>query len=176
VHHGAGGIESSAAPAFLIDRSEIIAMSKISESIAGGRLVPLFSALEFQAAPSPASLPLASPHKAIELAASTQLAMTTASTGNTAPHGAVERRADTIVQLLGDHGANLNANDWRGWTPLVIAEGVSGGFFNRYPRTAELLLKLSAEPSARDIERGGGARRAALPRSHEFWSSGGMCT
>ena len=86
------------------------------------------------------------------------------SAGYTALHAAVARGADTIVQLLVSRGANLNAKDKRGWTPLVIAEGVyEGGFFNRYPSTAALLLKLGAEPSPPDIQRGGGARRPPAP-------------
>lgn len=45
--------------------------------------------------------------------------------GETALHGAALRGADTIVQYLVDHGANLNAKSKAGFTPLDVAMGKS---------------------------------------------------
>lgn len=67
--------------------------------------------------------------------------------GRTALHGAAHIRSDAIVQLLVDHGAELNVGDQRGITPLMIAEGgghvllpgLGGG------TTAELLRALGGE-------------------------------
>jgi ankyrin repeat protein len=74
--------------------------------------------------------------------------------GETALHGAAYVGADAVVELLAQHGANLNAKNKRNWTPLVIAEGVfTAATFQRYPATAELLKKLGAEPSPPDVYR-----------------------
>ena len=63
--------------------------------------------------------------------------------GETALHGAAERGADPIVHLLVDRGADLEAINDRGWTPLTIAEGVVRGVvFKQQPRTAALLRRL----------------------------------
>mgnify|MGYP001494184433 CR=1 FL=1 len=43
--------------------------------------------------------------------------------GRTALHGAAHIRSDAIVQLLVDHGAQVNVEDQQGITPLMIAEG-----------------------------------------------------
>jgi ankyrin repeat protein len=45
------------------------------------------------------------------------------SRGETALHGAAGRGADSIVQFLADHGADLNAKTKQGHTPLDIALG-----------------------------------------------------
>jgi ankyrin repeat protein len=67
--------------------------------------------------------------------------------GETAIHGAVYRGSNAIVQLLADHGANVNAVDKMGRTPLSIAEGVyRAGAYIILPETAELLRKLGAGP------------------------------
>jgi hypothetical protein len=51
-------------------------------------------------------------------------------------------------------GVNMNAKNSRGWTPLVIAEGIhTGGNFVHSDTTAELLRRLVAEPSPPDISR-----------------------
>ncbi len=73
--------------------------------------------------------------------------------GRSALHGAAHIRSDVIVQLLFDHGAELDVVDDRGITPLMIAEGgghillpgLGGG------STAELLKGLgsaSFDPAA----------------------------
>ena len=70
--------------------------------------------------------------------------------GRSALHGAAHVRSDTIVQLLVDHGAQVNAADQRGITPLMVAEGgghvllpgLGGG------STAELLRALGGEATA----------------------------
>jgi ankyrin repeat protein len=76
-------------------------------------------------------------------------------TRDTALHGAAWRHfADSIVQYLVDHGANMDAKNNRGWTPLVIAEGIrTGGNFVFSPSTTVLLKKLGAAPSPPDISR-----------------------
>lgn len=43
--------------------------------------------------------------------------------GRSALHGAAHIRSDTLVQMLFDHGAQVNVADVRGITPLMIAEG-----------------------------------------------------
>ena len=80
--------------------------------------------------------------------------------GDTALHGAAWReRADSVVQFLVDRGADVDAKNHRGWTPLVIAEGIhTGGNFIKSDTTAALLRKLGAEPSPPDISREPDAR------------------
>jgi len=64
--------------------------------------------------------------------------------GETALHGAANRGADTIVQYLVDHGAELNARMKQGFTPLDIAMGKAS--FAQLPvpqeSTVALLRKL----------------------------------
>ena len=72
--------------------------------------------------------------------------------GRTALHGAAHIRSDPIVQLLVDRGAQVDVEDDRGVTPLMIAEGgghillpgLGGG------STAELLRELGSRDVARD--------------------------
>jgi ankyrin repeat protein len=73
--------------------------------------------------------------------------------GETALHGAAYRGANSIVRYLVERGAQLNAKNNRGWTPLTIAEGVYAGNFNTFPDTAALLRTLGAEPTASDVQR-----------------------
>jgi ankyrin repeat protein len=66
--------------------------------------------------------------------------------GRTAMHGAALRGANSIVQFLYDRGAKLDVVDKKGWTPLVIAEGVFyPNVFKSEEQTAELLRKLGAK-------------------------------
>lgn len=68
--------------------------------------------------------------------------------GQTAMHGAAYMGGDSIVRLLADLGARLDAADDAGLTPLSIADGlyVAGTFVTR-PSTAALLRELGAEGS-----------------------------
>ena len=66
--------------------------------------------------------------------------------GRTAMHGAALRGANNIVQFLYDHGAKLDLVDKKGWTPLIIAEGVFyPDVFKTEEQTAVLLRKLGAK-------------------------------
>ena len=80
--------------------------------------------------------------------------------GDTALHGAAWReRADSVVQFLVDRGADVEAKNYRDWTPLVIAEGIhTGGNFIKSDTTAALLRHLGAAPSPPDILREPDAR------------------
>ena len=63
----------------------------------------------------------------------------------TALHGAAMRGLNEVVQYLVEHGANIDARDFRGRTPFRIAEGAKQSFqFQAFPETAELLKKLGA--------------------------------
>ena len=74
------------------------------------------------------------------------------SVGRTALHGAAHIRSDKIVRLLVDSGAEVDAEDQRGITPLMIAEGgghvllpgLGGG------STADLLRELGSRDVARE--------------------------
>ncbi len=66
--------------------------------------------------------------------------------GRTAMHGAALRGANNIVQLLFDRGAKLDFVDKKGWTPLIIAEGIFyPDVFKTEVQTAALLRKLGAK-------------------------------
>lgn len=66
--------------------------------------------------------------------------------GRTAMHGAALRGANNIVQFLFDRGAKLDILDKKGWTPLIIAEGIFyPDVFKTEVQTAELLRKLGAK-------------------------------
>jgi uncharacterized protein len=80
----------------------------------------------------------------------------TGNTGQTALHGAASRGAVSIIQFLADHGANLNAKDKNGRTPLDEAgpyeEGAAGGGGNTHPVRPEaqaLLRKLMGNQGTR---------------------------
>jgi hypothetical protein len=74
--------------------------------------------------------------------------------GRTALLGATLLGANSIIQLLAEKGANLEAKDRYGQTALSIASGVprDGGADKRFrggrarKSTADLLLKLGATP------------------------------
>ncbi len=68
---------------------------------------------------------------------------------DTALHGAVHRGAEGIVRFLHEKGANLDAVNNTGWTPLSIAEGVFyPNTFNRHPDIVTLLKSLGADQAA----------------------------
>ena len=65
--------------------------------------------------------------------------------GDTALHGAVIRGSEPLVRFLVEQGADLEAVNEKGWTPLTMAEGV---FYSntgkRWPEIEKLLLELGA--------------------------------
>ena len=77
--------------------------------------------------------------------------------GETALHGTAYRGlsgSDTIIRFLVDQGADLNAKNEVGWTPLAIAEGVYfGASDSRSDKMAALFRTLGAEPTPPDVER-----------------------
>jgi ankyrin repeat protein len=92
--------------------------------------------------------------------------------GRTAMHGAALRGANDIVQFLYDHGARLDVVDKKGWTPLVIAEGVFyPDVFKTELQTAELLRKLGAK----EIEVSEAVRYAGMEKDGKE-SAGGFDT
>jgi uncharacterized protein len=92
--------------------------------------------------------------------------------GRTAMHGAALRGANNIVQFLYDHGAKLDIVDKKGWTPLVIAEGVFyPDVFKTELQTAELLRKLGAK----EIEASDAVRYAGMEKDGRE-SAGGIDT
>jgi ankyrin repeat protein len=66
--------------------------------------------------------------------------------GDTALHGASYRGANSIVNLLVEHGADtFDVENVAGWTPLLIARGVfRTATFKEAPHTAALLSELMA--------------------------------
>jgi ankyrin repeat protein len=71
----------------------------------------------------------------------------------TALHGAADRGADSIVQFLVDHGAELNVKSKQGFTPLDVAMGKSSLLQLPVPKptTVALLKKLGAL-EAKDVK------------------------
>lgn len=70
--------------------------------------------------------------------------------GDTALHDAVRQRFDSVIQLLADHAADLNAKNKRNETPLALAlvdrrESAAGGPSIKRAGTADLLRKLGAK-------------------------------
>ena len=64
----------------------------------------------------------------------------------TALHGAAYRGLNEVVEFLVEHGANIDARDFRGRTPYRLAEGSKQSFqFQDWPETAALLEKLGAD-------------------------------
>jgi ankyrin repeat protein len=68
--------------------------------------------------------------------------------GETALHGAVYRGgAVPVIQYLIDKGATLDVKNKKGWTPVVVADGVeyTPAVLKRYPEAAALLRKTLRE-------------------------------
>jgi ankyrin repeat protein len=66
----------------------------------------------------------------------------------TALHGAAFRGLNEVIQILVDHGANINARDFRGRTPYRLAQGNKQAFyFQEYPETAEFIEKSGGNTS-----------------------------
>jgi ankyrin repeat protein len=64
--------------------------------------------------------------------------------GETALHGAVYRGgAIPVIQFLIDKGATLDVKNKKGWTPVIVADGVeyTPAVLKRYPEAAALLRK-----------------------------------
>jgi uncharacterized protein len=69
--------------------------------------------------------------------------------GETALHGAAHRGSNDIVKFLVEKGAKLDVPNKIGWTPYLVADGVFyPNTYNRRLDTAELMLKLGADPKA----------------------------
>jgi ankyrin repeat protein len=61
-------------------------------------------------------------------------------------HGAAFRGLNEVAQYLVEHGADINARDFRGRTAYRIAEGSKQSFqFQDWPETAALLKQLGAD-------------------------------
>jgi ankyrin repeat protein len=73
--------------------------------------------------------------------------------GDTALHGSVIRGSEPLVRFLLEQGADLEAVNDKGWTPLTIAEGV---FYSntgkRWPEMEALLLDLGARRRPRQLD------------------------
>ena len=64
----------------------------------------------------------------------------------TALHGAAFRGLNEVIQILVDHGANINAQDFQGRTAYRIAEGTQQVFREQpWPETAAFLRSLGAD-------------------------------
>ena len=87
---------------------------------------------------------------AVELCASLGLDVNAASEkGETALHGAAKRGADSITKYLVEKGANVNARNKRGFTPLDLAMGKGG--YNGAPgpvhdASAAIIRQAGGEP------------------------------
>lgn len=90
--------------------------------------------------------------------------------GDTALHGAVHRGSGAIVRFLVEKGADVDAVNGKGWSPLSVAQGVFyPNTFNRHPELVTLLLDLGADPDAgsRRPEDLSPAERLALAQRQE---------
>ena len=71
----------------------------------------------------------------------------------TALHGGAFRGSNEVVQFLVDHGADIDAQDFRGRTPYRIAEGAQRPLqFHEWPETAAFLETLGADTSLGEPE------------------------
>ena len=90
--------------------------------------------------------------------------------GDTALHGAIHRGAGNVVRFLVERGANIDAVNGKGWSPLSVAQGVFyPNTFNRHPELVTLLTELGADPGAgsRRPEDLSPAERLALARQEQ---------
>ena len=70
--------------------------------------------------------------------------------GSTALHGAAMMGSNLILQYLLDLGADINARNTLGWTPLMVAEGVFVANTEKaWPDTVALLRELGARAGPR---------------------------
>jgi ankyrin repeat protein len=68
--------------------------------------------------------------------------------GETALHGAIYRGGSiAIAKFLIDKGARIDVTNHKGWTPLIVADGVeyTPNVLKRYPETAAFLRQVLAE-------------------------------
>jgi ankyrin repeat protein len=68
--------------------------------------------------------------------------------GETALHGAIYRAGSIpVARFLIDNGAKLDVKNNKGWTPLIVADGVeyTPNVLKRYPETAAFLRQAMAE-------------------------------
>ena len=64
------------------------------------------------------------------------------SNGNTALHGAVVSNQPSLVQFLVDNGAQVDATNTLGWTPLMVTKGIfMANSRKEFPAAAEILKK-----------------------------------
>ena len=64
----------------------------------------------------------------------------------TALHCAAFSGLNEVIRLLVDHGADIDARDWRGRTAFRLAEGAKQSFhYQAWPETADLLEELGAD-------------------------------
>ncbi len=81
--------------------------------------------------------------------------------GDTALHGAVYRGgAIPVIELLAERGAKLDVVNKRGWTPLIVAQGVeyTPNVLKRYPEAEAVIKTLLARQ---------GLRAAAVPAASD---------
>jgi hypothetical protein len=70
--------------------------------------------------------------------------------GMTALHGAVMSNQPSLVQFLVDHGAEVDATNRLGWTPLMITKGIfMANSRKEFPAAAKILEKALAEKGTR---------------------------
>jgi len=97
------------------------------------------------AAPAPAAAGAADDSASAKIAQTfrrgSQMPSAAAVPNQTALHGAAEHGFDKFVQFLADHGADLQAKDANGRTPLDVARGAGGarGGADAFPKTVALL-------------------------------------
>jgi hypothetical protein len=75
--------------------------------------------------------------------------------GMTALHGAVMSNQPSLVQFLVDHGAQVDAKNTLGWTPLMITKGIfMANSRKEFPAAAAILNKAIAQQGLRADARG----------------------